>query len=118
MSHKVAVRLTVALLALAGIMMIATGVSCRRKEAAPAKATTRATHTRAASMAATTVAKVVNVTCPITGNKIDPAQVPDSLVRHYKGQKVGFCCSSCPADWDKLSDAEKDAKLKAAMPKA
>jgi len=59
--------------------------------------------------------KAVNSKCPITGQQIDPAKVPDSLTRQYKGQKVAFCCPACPPQWDKLSDAEKDAKLKAAM---
>ncbi len=62
-------------------------------------------------------AGVVNAVCPIMGNKIDPAKVPDSLIREYKGQKVGFCCAGCPVAWDKLSDAEKDAKLQAALQK-
>jgi pectinesterase len=61
--------------------------------------------------------KVVNNVCPIMGTKIDPAKVPDSLIRDYKGQKVGFCCSDCPKDWDSLSDAQKDAKLQAVLPK-
>jgi hypothetical protein len=34
----------------------------------------------------------------------------------YKGMKVGFCCPNCPPEWDKLTDAEKEAKLKEAMP--
>ena len=42
---------------------------------------------------------------------IDPAKVPESLTREYKGQKVALCCAGCPSEWDKLSDAEKDAKL-------
>ncbi|MCJ7544258.1 MAG: hypothetical protein MUP47_06790 [Phycisphaerae bacterium] len=116
MSHKVAVRLTVALLALVG-MMFATGVSCRRKPAARPKPTTRAARAPATSTAATAAINAVNITCPITGNKIDPAKVPDSLTRHYKGKKVGFCCGACPPAWDKLTDAEKDAKLQAALPK-
>jgi cobalamin-dependent methionine synthase I len=47
------------------------------------------------------------------GGRIDPAKVPDSLTRQYKGQRVAFCCAACPAAWDKLTDAQKDAKLKA-----
>jgi len=62
-------------------------------------------------------AKVVNGVCPIMGTRIDPAKVPDSLTRLYKGQKVGFCCAACPPAWDSLSDSEKDAKLAAAMAK-
>jgi hypothetical protein len=47
------------------------------------------------------------------GSAIDPAKVPDSLTRDYKGQKVGFCCGACPPAWDKLTPEQKDAKLKA-----
>ena len=57
-------------------------------------------------------AAFANVTCPIMGSRIDPANVPNRLVRQYKGKKVAFCCGGCPAQWDKLSDAERDAKLK------
>ena len=62
-------------------------------------------------------AKAVNAKCPIMGNAIDSAKVPQELTRVYKGQTVGFCCAMCPPAWDKLTDAEKDAKLQAAMPK-
>lgn len=55
----------------------------------------------------------VNNRCPILGNPIDPTNVPANLIREYHGQKVAFCCAGCPAAWDKLSDAEKAAKLKA-----
>jgi len=55
---------------------------------------------------------VVNTVCPVMGNKLsDPKAVPAKLVREYKGKKIGFCCAGCPGKWDKLSDAEKDAKL-------
>lgn len=57
----------------------------------------------------------VNGTCPIMGSVIDPAKVPASLTRDFKGQKVGFCCAGCPDSWDKLTDEEKTAKLAAAM---
>lgn len=59
----------------------------------------------------------VNSVCPIMGTPIHPASVPASLTREYKGQKVAFCCSMCPPVWDKLTDAEKDAKLAKAMRK-
>jgi len=45
------------------------------------------------------------------GTKIDPAKVPESLTRTYNGKKVAFCCAGCPVAWDKLSDADKTAKL-------
>ncbi|MDY7011970.1 MAG: hypothetical protein SVV80_14665 [Planctomycetota bacterium] len=56
-------------------------------------------------------AEFVNVRCPIMGTPIDPAKVPDNLTREYKGKKVAFCCAGCPVEWDKLTDAERDAKL-------
>jgi hypothetical protein len=55
--------------------------------------------------------EVVNAKCPIMGNPIDPTAVPANLVREFDGHKIGFCCAACPEAWDKLSDAEKTAKL-------
>jgi YHS domain-containing protein len=63
-------------------------------------------------------ARIVNERCPISGMKIDPNKVPENLTRMYKGQKIGFCSDVCPEQWDKLRDAEKQAKLEAVMPKA
>jgi len=59
---------------------------------------------------------VRNVRCPIMGSEIDPNNVPEELVRLWQGQRIGFCCAGCPEAWEKLSDTEKQAKLKAAMP--
>ncbi len=56
----------------------------------------------------------VNTKCPIMGSPINPEKVTPNLVREYEGQKVAFCCGSCPLAWDKLSDAQKEAKLKVA----
>ena len=53
----------------------------------------------------------INETCPMMGEAVDPGSTTD-----YKGQKIGFCCDGCVGPWNKLSDAEKDAKL-AAMKK-
>jgi len=61
--------------------------------------------------------KVVNATCPIMGTTLDPENVPAELTRVRKGRTVGFCCPECLAAWDKLTDAEKGAKLKAKSPK-
>jgi len=61
---------------------------------------------------------VVNAKCPMMGNKIDPARVHAKLYRIHNGRGVGFCCASCPEEWDKLSDTEKTEKLKAAGIKA
>jgi len=55
-----------------------------------------------------------NVTCPIMGSPIDPKNVVPELVRLHKGKKVAFCCGGCPVAWDKLSEAQKDAKLQTA----
>ncbi len=52
-----------------------------------------------------------NTACPIMGSPIDPEKVPDSLIREYNGQKIGFCCAGCPSMWDKLTDEQKQAKL-------
>ena len=57
----------------------------------------------------------INSTCPIMGSKIDPAKITESLTREFDGKKVALCCGGCPGQWDKLSDADKKAKLKAAM---
>lgn len=59
--------------------------------------------------------KFANARCPIMGSPIDAAKVPENLTRQYKGMNVAFCCGGCPAAWDKLTDAEKDAKLEAVM---
>jgi len=58
---------------------------------------------------------VVNAMCPVMGTAINPKNVPANLYRQYKGRGVGFCCPGCPVAWDKLTDAEKEAKLKAAV---
>lgn len=55
--------------------------------------------------------KFANDHCPIMGTPIDPDKVPENLIRDYKGQKVAFCCGECPAEWDKLTDSQKQAKL-------
>ena len=52
-----------------------------------------------------------NGSCPIMGGKIKADKVAKNLIREHEGQQVAFCCGGCPEQWDKLSDAEKDAKL-------
>lgn len=59
--------------------------------------------------------KIINTICPIMNVKIDPAHVRPELMRMYKGQVVGFCCPTCVVTWDRLSDAERQAKLDKAM---
>lgn len=57
-----------------------------------------------------------NTVCPIMGSKFDASKLPASLIREFNGQKVGFCCAGCPAQWDKLSKAQKQSKLTKAKP--
>jgi len=40
--------------------------------------------------------KPVNVNCPVTGEKVDPA-----VTTQYKGKTIGFCCADCPKDFNK-----------------
>jgi hypothetical protein len=58
--------------------------------------------------------RFANARCPIMGAPIQAANVPLSLTRSFEGQKVAFCCASCPNAWDRLSHPEKAAKLAAA----
>ncbi len=108
MRHKIAVRLTVTSLVLAGVVILL-GAGCQQSGSG-------AGPTACPAVTAAPAAKVVNVTCPMMGSKIDPANVPDSLICEHKGQKVGLCCGGCRKAWDKLSDEEKDAKLQACLP--
>jgi hypothetical protein len=48
---------------------------------------------------------------------IVPEKVTKGLIREYKGQKIAFCCAGCPSAWDKLTGAQKDAKLAKVKPK-
>ena len=52
-----------------------------------------------------------NLRCPIMGSPIQPGKVDNQLTRDYEGHKVAFCCPGCPGEWDKLTDAQKQAKL-------
>ena len=52
-----------------------------------------------------------NDRCPIMGSPIKPDKIGKNLIRDHKGQKVAFCCAGCLAQWDKLTDAGRDAKL-------
>jgi ribosomal protein S20 len=53
----------------------------------------------------------INNICPITGKPFDMMDRPKDCIRMHKGRKIGFCCPGCPSQWDKMTDAEKDAKL-------
>jgi hypothetical protein len=52
-----------------------------------------------------------SLSCPMMGSPIDMNMVDESLTRDYGGRKVAFCCAGCPSAWDKLNDAQKQAKV-------
>lgn len=53
----------------------------------------------------------INDRCPIMGTKINVERIPAELTRMHGEHKVGFCCGGCPAQWDRLPEAEKAARL-------
>ena len=53
----------------------------------------------------------VNTKCPIMGGAINPAKVPESLTREYKGQKV-----ACAARARSLRSRRDAANARAAVP--
>jgi hypothetical protein len=53
-----------------------------------------------------------NDRCPIMGGKITAETVGAGLIRIHGKDKVAFCCGACPAQWDRLTYAEKTASLK------
>lgn len=59
-----------------------------------------------------------NDKCPMSGKAIDRMNLPENLTRMCKGKKIGFCTPACPVAWDKLTEEEKEAKVKAVMPKS
>jgi hypothetical protein len=76
-------------------------------------------HAHAASATAATAAgdaaapaAFANTKCPIMGSPINPSRVAEGLTRVYNGEKIAFCCGGCPGQWDKLTDAQKDARLR------
>jgi hypothetical protein len=84
---------------------------CEEKKEAPAvKPTAAAPGTPTAAPAAKV--EYANFKCPIMGGAIVAADVTKDLTREWKGLKVAFCCPACPGPWDKLTDAQKAAKLK------
>lgn len=58
-------------------------------------------------------AKPVNKVCAVmTEHPVDEKNTPTVA---WKGQTVGFCCGDCVDEWNKLSSADKDKALAAAM---
>jgi hypothetical protein len=51
------------------------------------------------------------VSDPISGERIQPANVPPGLVRQFKGSNVVFNSEAAAQQWDKLSDQDKQQKL-------
>lgn len=62
--------------------------------------------------------RFANIRCPIMGSPVNPDKVDGNLIRDYKGEKLAFCCGGCPGQWDKLTDAEKDARLAKVKPES
>lgn len=50
--------------------------------------------------------QTVNTICPLLEESVDPA-----YQTVWQGQRVGFCCKDCLADWAGMSDAERQAAL-------
>jgi hypothetical protein len=57
-----------------------------------------------------------NVCCPLSGKPIDITNLPSDKVRMHKGVKVGFGNKADMAQWDTLTDAEKEEKIKRVVP--
>lgn len=56
----------------------------------------------------------VNAYCPVMlEDPVDPTVTPAA----WKGTSVGFCCMGCLPKWTKLTDAQKDAAVAAAVAK-
>jgi hypothetical protein len=81
------------------------------RELANARRILEAVQKEAAAAGAAPV-QFANTECPIMGSPINPAKVTEGLTRVYKGKKIAFCCGGCPGQWDKLTDAEKVARIK------
>lgn len=64
--------------------------------------------------------RVVNAFCPVmeehpVGTDKAPYMALPENVRTYRGKKIGFCCDDCPAQWDAMTDADRDASLARVM---
>lgn len=51
-----------------------------------------------------------NTSCPL----MPDAGVDGVTTAAFNGRVIGFCCSDCLGDWQRMSDAQREAKLKAA----
>lgn len=48
---------------------------------------------------------MLNDTCPLSGDPVDP----NARTVSYAGHTIGFCCNGCVAGWNKKSANEKAA---------
>ena len=63
------------------------------------------------STSSSTGQAAVNAKCPMSGEDVDKA-----CTTQWNGSTVAFCCNNCIGKFNKLSDADKKAKVAAAMP--
>lgn len=68
-----------------------------------------------ASQSKSAAAGPVNRLCPIMYEEGHTVPQEDAATVRHKGKTVGFCCEDCINAWNRLSDAEKDRALSAAM---
>ena len=55
-----------------------------------------------------TTTAAINRMCPSMDERVDP----DAATVRYKGHTIGFCCGDCVPEWNDLSAAKKDERLK------
>lgn len=58
------------------------------------------------SASSATSVTLANTQCPITGQAASP-----DVKTAWDGKTIGFCCSDCLPEWDKLRDEQKADKL-------
>jgi hypothetical protein len=58
--------------------------------------------------------EIANPKCPVMGTDMEK-MVPEKMTRMYKATRIGFCCEVCMGKWDKMTDAEREPLVKAAM---
>ncbi len=46
---------------------------------------------------------MLNTTCPMSGEPVDP----NAQTVNYDGKTIGLCCGACVKPWNKKTDAEK-----------
>lgn len=111
-SRSIVTTFAIATLALSAFAL--TGCASQKSDssagAKPAGSTQTAAQPKTPTPAPTASMGVMNTKCPIVP---DHKASSDVLV-DFQGQKVALCCKGCLSSWNKLSDAEKAAKVAAA----